>query len=442
MQTQEKTKADLMIKAAYVLPFDAEMSVLKNAAVIVDGDSIVFVGTQVGALDAFEPLRIIDCGNAILLPGLVNTHTHAPMSYFRGLADNESLDSWLNNHIWPAERKFVNPDFVSRATELAILEMIKAGTTCFADMYFFEEVLAEAARCAGIRAVLGEAILEFPTPSAPSPQDSIKKTLDLNAEYAGEELITVSFAPHSIYTLSDAILQAVSRIARDHGLPIQIHLSETETENGNSLSKNGVSPTKHLASLGLFDGKVIAAHGVWLDEEDIAILKEKKVSLSHNPISNLKLGSGIMPLGKVIKADPDLACLGTDGAASNNTLDLWTDMRVCGLLAGFQRGQNGGVDAKQIVRMATLNGSSALELSGKTGSLKPGMRADIISVSLDKAHFLPLFDPYSHLVYCASSSDVCNVIINGRLIMKDREVLTMDQEKILYDARSFGENFS
>lgn len=424
---------DLIIKGKYVLPMDDEMSIIKDGMVAVDKNTIIAVGEEKELKSKYKTREIIGAGNGIIMPGLVNAHTHAAMAYFRGLADDLLLDEWLNNHIWPAEAEFVKPDFVRKSSELACLEMIKAGITCFNDMYFFQEITAEISEKAGMRMIAGEGILDFPTPSCKAPDEAVAKTIELIEKFRNNELINIAFAPHSVYTCGENVLLKIKELAKEYDLPVHIHLSETKKEVEDCENKRGRTPAEYLDEIGFLSDRVIAVHSVWLSEKDLEIYKNRGVKAVHCPISNMKLASGVAPIpempGKGITAG-----LGTDGAASNNTLDLFSDMRACALIHKVNKLNPTVLSAREVVRMATINGAKVLNLDKKIGSLEAGKRADIIAINLDKPHLAPVYDPYSHLVYCASARDVEDVIINGKIVMKNREVKTIDEERVLREA--------
>ncbi len=427
---------DLIIKGKYVLPMDADLSIIENGMVVVKENEIAVVGKERELRSEYEAQGMIDTGNSIIMPGLINTHTHAAMTYFRGLADDLPLDEWLEKHIWPAEAKYVNPDFVRKASELACLEMIKTGTTCFNDMYFFQETTADIAGKAGMRAVIGEGILNFPSPSCKTPNEAINKTLGFINTYKDNELVKVAFAPHSVYAFNKDVLLKIKELAQKNNMLIHIHASETKKEVEDAKKKYGKSPVAYLDELGFLGENVIAAHSVWLDEDDLNIIKDRHVKVSHCPISNMKLASGIAPISEMLERNIVVG-LGTDGVASNNTLDLFSDMRTCALLHKVNKLEPTVMSAREVVRMATIDGAKSLGLDSKIGSLEVGKRADLVTINLDKPHLTPIYNPYSHLVYCVSGEDVNDVIINGKVIMRDREMRTIDEERVLREASSF-----
>lgn len=427
---------DLIISGRYVLTIDAAQTIFKNGAVAILGDKILAVDNLEKIQTNYQAQESIDVGNSIIMPGLINAHTHAAMTFLRGLADDLPLDEWLQKHIWPAEGKNLNADFVYKFTQLACLEMIKSGTTCFNDMYFFADRVAEAAINAGMRAVISEAILVFPTASSPSPDKTIEIALDQIEIFKNNELIEVAFAPHSIYTCSREVLEQVAELARKHNKLIHIHLSETKKELADCQTTNGKSPVAYLKDAGLLSERTIAAHSIWLSEEDLDIYKQYQVKVAHSPISNMKLASGVMPLGKM-RERGITAGLGTDGAASNNTLDMWSDMRTCALLHKISQLDPTAATARDIIKMATIDGAKVLGLDKKLGSLEVGKRADMITINLNQPHLTPIYDPYSHLAYAVTGSDVNDVLISGRVVMRNRSIKTIDEEKILNDIKNY-----
>jgi 5-methylthioadenosine/S-adenosylhomocysteine deaminase len=426
----------LVIKGRYIITMDNDFNIVENGAILITGGLIEKIITSEDLPKNIENTEIIDTGNSIIMPGLINTHSHAAMCYFRGIADDLLLSEWLEKHIWPNEAKFVNPGFVENSGELAVLEMIKSGITYFSDMYFFQENLAHITQKAGIRALLGEGMLDFPVPGSENPSVSIEKTLGLIEQYRGNEFIKISLAPHTIYTLSEKYLRIISELSLEKSLPIHIHVSETEKEYYDSLKSHSLTPVGYLDKIGLFSHRVIAAHCVHLNKHDLEILKERQVKISHNPISNMKLASGAARIKEMLARGITVS-LGTDGAASNNTLDLFSEMKTCSLLQKHSECDSASIRAKDIVAMATIGGAKSLGEDNVLGSLTAGKKADIITINLDKPHLSPIYDPYSHLVYSVKAGDVENVIINGKIIMKKRVVTTLDEDKILNISNSF-----
>lgn len=429
-------QCELIIKGKYIITMNPSEDLIMDGFVAVDNGIIAAVG-HAGAMQDYDAKETLDAGNSIIMPGLINTHTHAAMAYFRGLADDLPLDTWLKDHIWPSEAKFIDPGFIRKGCELACLEMLKSGVACFNDMYFFDEIAAEIVKNAGMRAVLGDVILDFPTPSAKTPNETIDKTLRLFEQYKDDEQVKFAFNPHSVYALGKEYLKRVSELSDEHGILIHIHLSETKNEADECRKKYSLSPVGYLDHNDFLSSKVIAAHAVWLDEYDLNILHKKEVKISHNPISNMKLASGTAPLPKLLQKGMTVG-LGTDGAASNNTLDMFSEMRVCALLHKAVHLDPTIANAKEIVTLATIEGAKVLGLDEKIGSLELGKKADLITIGLDKPHLMPIYDPYSHLVYCAEPADVDNVVICGKILMKGREMQSMDEERIIFEAATSG----
>ncbi|MFH0956014.1 MAG: amidohydrolase [Candidatus Falkowbacteria bacterium] len=452
---------DLLIKGKYILSMDDKLTVIKNGFVAVSKNRITAVGT-LAEMKGFKAEETMDAGNSIVMPGLINTHTHAAMAYFRGLADDLPLDIWLNQHIWPAEAKYVNADFVKQAGELACLEMLKAGVTSYNDMYFFGQAMVEPAIKSNLRALIGITSIDFKDPDI-----ALREAVELSKQYKNNEFIKIVLAPHAIYTCSKENLLKIKKTAETENLRMHIHISETKKEVEDSKKAHGKTPVEYLDELGMLSDKLMAAHSVWLSDNDLEIYKNRGVKVAHCPISNMKLASGAAPLKRMLEMKITVG-LGTDGAASNNTLDLFSDMRACALLhkvypvksgeagvrpvefasqpEGIPQGKqfNGvnnydptTISAKEVVRMATIDGAKVLGLGEEIGSLEAGKKADIITINLNKPHLTPIYDPYSHLVYCVNGEDVENVIVNGKVIMKNREVKTLDEKKILKQANEF-----
>jgi 5-methylthioadenosine/S-adenosylhomocysteine deaminase len=431
-----RQSCDILLTNALVLTMDERFTIHASGSVAIRGDSIVAVGN--GA-DEWNGAEQIDCHGRVVLPGLVNAHTHAPMTLLRGLADDLRLDVWLMGYMMPVEREFVRPDFVRLGTSLACAEMIRSGTTCFADMYYFEEAVAEAAADAGMRALCGQTVLKFPAPDAPSFEDSLARARDFISRWKGHPLIVPSPAPHAPYTCTTEILRACSDLAVEFDVPLHTHLAETTFEVDQSRQEHGMPVIPWVRKQRLFDARVLAAHCVHVDESEIRTLKEVEAGIAHNPTSNLKLGSGIAPVSKMLELGLTVG-IGTDGAASNNDLDMFEEMRLAAVLAKGVAGDPTALPARQAVAMATRLGARAMHLGDITGSLEPGKRADLIVVTLDAPHNTPRFgrDPngiYSQLVYAAKGTDVVDVMCNGRWLMRDRRLLTVDEEGFRAAAR-------
>jgi 5-methylthioadenosine/S-adenosylhomocysteine deaminase len=360
------------------------------------------------------------------------------MVLYRGLADDLALMEWLEKYMFPAEAKTLSAEFVRAGTRLAALEMIESGTTTFADMYYFEEEVARAARDAGLRGVLGQTVIQFPVADARTPADALTRAETFIRAFQGDPLITPALAPHSMYTLDAATLTAVRDLGRRHGAPILIHLAETRDETRIANERHGKSPTAYLESIEFWGPRTLAAHGVWLSPDDIQILQRRSVAVSHNPESNMKLASGTSPVPAMLQAGMTVG-LGTDGAASNNDLDMFEAMRQAAFLHKLQSGDPRAMGARSALAMATLQGARALGMGDRVGSLEPGKKADLIVVSMDSARQTPMYDPVSHLVYVTRGDDVRATIVNGRILMRDRRVLTLDAPAVLREARAMAE---
>jgi len=415
----------LVITGGGVVTMDPAHRILSPGAVAVDGRDIVAVGTPGEIARQFSAAETIDAAGALVLPGLVNTHTHAPMVMYRGLADDLALMDWLQKYIFPAEAKTVSAEMVRIGTRLAALEMIQSGTTTFADMYYFEDEIARATRAAGLRAVLGQSVIGFPVADAKTPADGLARAEAFIKEFAGDDLITPAPAPHSPYTVDEATLRAVRGLADRYKTPILIHLAETEDEVAIVRARHKMTPTAWLESIGLLGPGVVAAHGVWLTDEDIGILKRTGASVSHNPESNMKLASGTAPVPKYLAAGVTVG-LGTDGAASNNDLDMFEAMRQAALLHKHASRDPQAVPAATALEMATMAGARALGLDKAIGSIEVGKRADLIVVAMDGARQTPMYNPVSHLVYVARGGDVRSTVVNGKVLMRDRRMRTLD----------------
>ena len=418
---------DLLLTNAVVLTMDAQFTIHRAGAVAVTGDSIAAVGP---AALAYQAADTIDCGGRIVMPGLVNAHTHAPMTLLRGLADDLRLDVWLMGYMMPVERAFVSPDFVRLGTQLACAEMIRSGVTCFADMYYFEDAVAEATAAAGLRALCAPTVLRFPTPDATRYDASLARALDF-FQLARSSAIVPGPAPHAPYTCTAEILRACAELAVEFDVPLHIHLSETAQEVDDSRRTNGMPVVPWVKKHGLFDAKVLAAHCVHVDEGEIRALKNANAGVAHNPTSNLKLGAGVAPVARMLDLGVNVG-IGTDGAASNNDLDMFEEMRLAALLAKGTSGDPTAIPARTALAMATRLGASAMHMDHLTGSLEAGKRADLIVLDLDRLHNVPAFGHdasgiYGQIVYASKSTDVVDVMCNGRWLMRNRALLTLDE---------------
>jgi len=428
----------LVVTNGIVVTVDASRRVIERGAVAIDGRDIVAVDTAAAIAARFRGRATVDAAGGVIMPGLVNTHTHAPMVLFRGLADDLALMDWLQKYIFPAEARTVTPEFVRAGTRLAALEMIESGTTTYADMYYFEEEIARVTRAAGLRGVLGETIIQFPVPGAKTPAEGLARVERFAKEFAGDELITAAVAPHAMYTLDPDTLKACRALADRLRIPVIIHLAETKDEIKTSADKYRATPTAFLESLGFWGPRTLAAHGVHLTPADIAILASRGVGLAHNPESNMKLASGISPVEAMQKAGIAVG-LGTDGAASNNDLDMFEAMRQAAFLHKLNDGDPRAVSASVALAMATIDGARALGMDKEIGSLEAGKRADLLVVSMSSARQTPMYDPVSHLVYVTRGDDVRTTVVNGNVLMRDRKVLTLEAPAVLAEARAFAE---
>lgn len=433
----KKAPCDLVVVAGSALPMDAAFSVRGATAVAVKAGEILAVGDPAAIDAAYLPKERIVRPDGVLLPGFVNTHTHAAMNLLRGLSNDQPLMEWLTKFIFPAEAKNVSPAFVKAGTDLACLEMIRGGTTTFADMYYYESDVAASVDRAGLRAVLGETWLDFPAPGHANLEESKAVTRAFLEKWKGHPRVTAAIAPHAPYTCSRETLQAARALADEYGAPLLTHVSETRDEQNQILEKYGKSPTAWLDEIGFLGPRLSVAHGVWLSPADLALLAERRVSLSHNPESNMKLGSGVAPVAAARKAGVVVG-LGTDGAAgSNNDLDMLDAMDFAGKLAKVSALDPTPLTAPELLRMATIDGARALGLDRLVGSLEAGKRADLIVVELEKAHAQPVFDLPSTVVYASRAGDVSLTVVDGRVLFDGRRVLTLDEAKVLAAAKEW-----
>ena len=433
--------ADLLFVNALVLTMDEEMHQFEPGAVAIRGDSILAVGSEAEIRLMYSGSQTIDCGGKVLMPGLVNAHTHVPMTLLRGLADDLRLDVWLMGYMMPVEREFVSPEFVRLGTQLACAELIRTGVTCFADMYYFEEDVAKATAEAGLRAVCSQTVLKFPTPDAASYEDSLAAARDFIQRWKGHALITPSVAPHAPYTCTPEILRATAQLAAEFDVPLHTHIAETSLEVENMRRENGMPVVPYVKKQGLFDAKVLAAHCVHIDEGEMRTLMHAGAGVSHNPSSNLKLASGFAPVQKMLDLGLNVG-IGTDGAASNNDLDMFEEIRLAAFIAKAVCNDPTVVPAATALSMATRLGARALHLGPLTGSLEPGKRADLILVDISPLHNSPRFrrdheNPYAQLVYAAKATDVSDVMVNGKWLMQDRKLLTFNETELVAAANEY-----
>ena len=432
----EGRKIDLLITNGTLLTLTPGSGQILNGAVAISGNRIFALGPKSEIEKRFEASKTIDAREGLIMPGLVNAHTHAPMSLFRGLADDLPLKVWLEDYIFPAERKCVDEEFVHWGTLLACAEMIRSGTTTFADGYFFEERVAQAVSQSGLRALLAEGVLDFPTPDSPSPSQTLIKIEDFIRTYSDSTLIRPTLFPHSAYTCSPDLLKKCRHLADRFHLPLIIHLSETQSEVEEVSKRYGRRPVDHLENLGLLSPNLIACHCVWLMDTEMDLLARRGVRAVHNPESNMKLAAGVAPIPDLLARKVPVG-LGTDGCASNNNLDLFQEMGSAAKLHKVHRMDPTVMPANVVLEMATLGGASVLGMEKEIGSLEAGKKADVIILELNRPHLQPVYNLPSHLVYSATGADVRDVIIDGKLVMENRKLLTLDEEEILRKAREY-----
>ncbi len=429
-------QADALLHARFVIPVEPDARVLEHHSIAVKDGRIAAVLPAAEARAQFMAREVVELNDHALIPGFVNAHTHVAMNLFRGLADDLPLMDWLQNHIWPSEAKWVGPEFVRDGTTLAIAEMIRSGTTCFNDMYFFPEITAHAASEAGMRACVGMILIDFPSAYAQSPEEYLHKGLKLHDDFKHNELIRTALAPHAPYTVSDAGLEKVAMYADELDVPVHMHVHETAHEVEESLARHGVRPLARLARLGILGPRLIAVHMTQLLPNEIETLATHNAFVAHCPASNLKLASGFCPVQSLTKAGVVVA-LGTDGAASNNNLDMRGELKLAALLAKGVAGDATAIPAAQALRMATLHGAKALGLESLTGSLVAGKRADIAAIDLSDLSCEPVYDPLSHIVYAVSRDQVTDVWVNGRRLLQDRGLTTLDESALRQKAATW-----
>lgn len=427
-------QVDTLIHAGWVVPVVPSGMVLKDHSIAVDQGRIVGLLSTVDARQQYQARQTLDRLQHIVCPGLVNLHGHSAMALLRGLADDLLLNIWLQQHIWPAEGRHVSPGFVEDGTLLACAEMLRGGTTCINDMYFFPDAIARAVQQSGIRACIGAAILEFPTNYASDADDYIAKALAARDTYRHEPLLRFALAPHAPYTVSDPTFERIVTLAEQLQMPVHMHVQETAKEVSDSLAQYGVRPLARLKQLGLLTPDFLAVHAVHLSDAEIDLLAEHGCHVAHNPSSNMKLASGIAPVSALLAAGVNVG-IGTDSAASNNRLDMFTEMRSSALLAKVATGRPDAVPAWQALQMATLNGAIALGMQDQIGSIETGKAADLIAVAIDNTEALPCFDPVSHLVYCLERAQVSDSWVNGEQLLANRQLARLDPQQLVGKAR-------
>jgi len=437
---QEKQSVDLIVSGGTVVTMDSARAICQDGSVAVRGDSIVAVGPRAEIEARYQSPQVIDARGHLVLPGFINGHTHVPMTLFRGLHDDVTLNDWLYKYIFPAEAKNVNEEFVRWGTRLAAAEQIRAGVTAFADMYYFEDAIAEETKAAGMRGVLGETFIDFPAPDNKSEAEMLAYTERFLKRWQGDPLIHAAPAPHSIYTCSKKTLQDAAALARRYHAPILIHVAEMKKEWEDSEKANGTSPVQYLDKIGVLGPDVVAAHCIFVDEADRMLLAHRGVGCVHNPSSNMMIASGVSPVPEMRAAGVAVG-LGTDGpAGSNNDLDLMEEIDLAAKLAKISKMDPLALNAKSVVEMATIDGARALHMEKEIGSLEAGKKADLILISLDQPNAVPMYEIYGQIAYSLKGSDVDTVIIGGKIVMQDHLLLTVDERKVLEKAREYGKS--
>jgi 5-methylthioadenosine/S-adenosylhomocysteine deaminase len=432
-----KIQADLVVTNGIVVTMDGSRAIYDDGAIAIKGDLIVAVGKRPDIESKYTAAETIDAKGGLILPGFINGHTHVPMTLFRGLHDDVTLTDWLYKYIFPAEAKNVNEDFVRWGTRLAAAEQIRSGVTTFADMYYFEDAVAEETKAAGMRGVLGETFIDFPAPDNKTESAMLEYTEKFLKKWQGDPLIHAAAAPHSIYTCSQKTLQDAAALARKYHAPILIHTAEMKKEWEDSEKQNGMSPVQYLDKIGVLGPDVVSAHCIFVDAADEKILAQRQVGCVHNPSSNMMIASGVSPVAEMRAAGVAVG-LGTDGpAGSNNDLDLMEEIDLAAKLAKITKMDPLALNAKAVVEMATIDGARALHMEKEIGSLEPGKKGDVIVVGLDKPNAVPMYDVYAQIAYALKGSDVQTVVIGGRVVMRDQQLLTVDEKAAIGKAREY-----
>jgi 5-methylthioadenosine/S-adenosylhomocysteine deaminase len=438
MAQKRKTIVDLIVRGGTVVTMDGTRRVIENGSVAVKNGRIVAVGRAAELDRNYAAREIVNAGGKVVIPGLINGHTHVPMTLFRGLADDLDLQDWLTKYIFPAEAKNVNEEFVRVGARLGLAEMIRGGTTTYCDMYYFEDAIADETSKAGMRGILGETLIDFPVADNKTHAEGMAYAEKFVRKWQGNSLIIPAIAPHAPYTVSEEHLKAMRALSDRTGAPLVTHISETKREVDDSIKAKGSSPIDYLNRIGFLNNRVIAAHVVWPTQEELGLLKQLGVGIVHNPQSNMKLASGVAPVPEMLKEDLPVG-LGTDGAASNNDLNVWEEMDTAAKLHKLISKDPKVVSALEAFEMATIRGARALHLEKEIGSIEKGKRADLVVVDLDDLNQTPYYNIYSDLVYATKAADVRTVIIEGRVVMRDRRLLTLNEVTIKADARRFRE---
>jgi 5-methylthioadenosine/S-adenosylhomocysteine deaminase len=438
MAQRRKTTVDIIVRGGTVVTMDGSHRVIERGAIAVKNGRIVEVGKIADIDRKYAAREVVNAAGKVVIPGLINGHTHVPMTLFRGIADDLDLQEWLTKYIFPAEAKNVTEDFVRVGARLGLAEMIRSGTTTYCDMYYFEDAVADETFKAGMRGVLGETVIDFPVADNKTYDEGLAYSERFINKWKGNALIVPAIAPHAPYTVSEDHLKAARALSDKLSAPIVIHISETKREVDDSVKARGASPVDYLNRIGFLNDRVIAAHMVWASEEELGLLKKLDVGIVHNPQSNMKLASGTAPVPQMLKENLPVG-LGTDGAASNNDLNLWEEMDTAAKLHKLISNDPKVVSAEEAFEMATIRGARALHLDKEIGSIEKGKRADLVIVDLDDLNQTPWYNIYSDLVYATKADDVRTVIIEGRVVMRDRRLLTLNEETIKADARRYRE---
>lgn len=436
-------KANCIFTNALVLTMNSSLNHFHDGAVVVEEDSIAAIGQTSEILKSYTSEEIVDCNGNILMPGFVNCHTHLPMNMLRGLADDLRLDVWLQGYVWPVEHEFVTPEFVRLGTQIACTELIRSGVTCFADMYFFEDTVAEVAAEFGLRAVCSQTVLKYPTPDAHSYEEAIELARKMIKRWKNHPLIMPSIAPHAVYTCPPEILHACTEVALEYNVPLHTHIAETLDEVENLRKETGMPVVPYLKKQGIFEAKVFAAHCVHIDEGEIRTLKHSDVGVSHNPSSNLKLASGIAPVRKMLENGLNVG-IGTDGTASNNDLDFIEEIRLASFIAKGSSGDPTAIPAQKTLEMATRIGAHAIHLGDITGTIEVGKRADMIVVDIHTIHNSPRFNhseyaPYAQIVYAGKSTDVSDVMVNGKWLMRNHQLAGINENEMMIKSQEYAQ---
>jgi 5-methylthioadenosine/S-adenosylhomocysteine deaminase len=434
-------RVDLLILGGTIVTMDSSRRVIDDGGIAVSGGRILAIGTRAEIRGRYSARQTVDATGDFITPGLINGHTHIPMTLFRGLADDLDLQEWLTKYIFPAEAKNVTEEFVRVGTRLGLAEMIRGGTTTYCDMYYFEDAIADETARAGVRGVLGETVIDFPVADNKTNAEAMAYVERFVSNWKGHELIVAAIAPHAPYTVSEEHLKAARAFSDRTGAPIVTHISETKREVDDSLKAKGASPVSYLERIGFLNERVIAAHMVWPQAGETEILKRRGVGIVHNPQSNMKLASGVSPVPRMME-EGLLVGLGTDGAASNNDLNMWEEMDTAAKLHKVSSGDPKVLSAQQAFELATIRGAQALHLEKEIGSVEVGKRSDLLIIERDSLNQIPSFNVYSDLVYATKANAVKTVIINGRIVMRNRRLLTLNETAIKASARLFREKIA